>query len=131
MSATFRTVVPVRFADVDLQGHVHHAAALVLLEEARIAFFAELAHRAGVDLAMSVILARVEVDYRAPIPTGTREVEVEVIPEAPGRTSFALRYRLHAAGSLALEARTVQVHFDYEARTPIPLPPVAARALKR
>lgn len=131
MSTVFRTVVPVRFADIDLQGHVHHAAALVLLEEARIAFFAELARRSGAELGMAVILARVEVDYRAPIPAGTREVEVEVTPEPAGRTSFALRYRMHAAGALALEARTVQVHYDYAARTPAPLPPVVTQALAR
>lgn len=131
MSTVFRTVVPVRFVDIDLQGHVHHAAALVLLEEARIAFFSELAHRAGVDLGMAVILARVEVDYRAPIPTGTREVEVEVMPEAPGRTSFALRYKVHAAGALAIEARTVQVHFDYGTRTPAPLASAVMQALTR
>ena len=52
----------VRFRDLDSMGHVNNAVYLTYLEEARIAFL----RPPGADVA-DMILARVEIDFRAPV----------------------------------------------------------------
>ena len=44
----FRHAVEVRFKDIDLGGHAHHAQALVYFEEARTAYWREIVGRGGV-----------------------------------------------------------------------------------
>ena len=57
----------VRFRDLDSLGHVNNAVFLTYLEEARIAYLAPL----GAE-ATNMILARVEIDFRAPLRDGRR-----------------------------------------------------------
>ncbi len=82
----------VRFRDVDAMGHVNNAVFLTYLEEARIAYLlpfgAEVEH---------MILARVEIDFRAPLRTGD-ELEIGVRPTSVGTKSFGLEYEVRCRG---------------------------------
>ena len=68
-----------------------------------------------------MILARAEVDFRAPLGFGD-EVEVEVRPVRIGTKSFDLAYELRSDGRVVAEARTVLVTYDYERATAIDVP---------
>ena len=106
----------VRFRDVDSMGHVNNAVFLTYLEEARIAFLLPL----GAEVS-SMILARVEIDFRAPLRMGD-EVEIGVRPANVGTKSFELEYEVRARDLVAAEAKTVIVSFDYASGRSIEVP---------
>jgi acyl-CoA thioester hydrolase len=76
-----------------------------------------------VDLSgMNMILARAEVDYRAPVGYGD-ELEVGVRCVSVKRSSFVLEQALveRRSGRLVAQARKVLVHYDYAAGRSRPL----------
>jgi acyl-CoA thioester hydrolase len=113
----------VRFRDVDAMGHVNNAVFLTYLEEARIAYL--LLFGAGV---AEMILARVEIDFRAPLRSGD-EIEIGVRPSNVGTKSFELEYAVRAGGAVAAEAKTVIVSYDYESGRTVELPEAWREAL--
>ena len=103
-------------------GHVNNAVYLTWIENARIEFLRSLgAFDSPYTGEMTMILARVEVDFRAPLGFGD-EVEVDVRPDRIGTKSFDLAYELRSDGRVVAEARTVLVTYDYEHATPIEVP---------
>ena len=111
---------PVRFRDLDPMGHVNNAVFLTYIEQARVAFFAEAGAATGLE-DMNMIVARVEIDFKAPVRLG-QEVEISVRASRFGTKSFDLDYELRVDGDLVAEAKSVQVAYDYERREPVPLP---------
>lgn len=101
----------VRFRDLDSFGHVNNAVYSTYLEQAR--------HDLVGDLS-SVILARVEIDFRAEIRAGD-EVEVHSRCSRIGTKSFELEHEIRVDGRVAAEAKSVLVGFDYGRRESAPL----------
>ena len=110
----------VRFRDVDAKGHVNNAVFLTYMESARVAFLVELGAVSGLE-DLSFIVARIEIDFRAPISFG-EEVEVGVRASRFGSKSFDLDYELRAGGRLVAEAKSVCVGFDYERGETVAIP---------
>jgi acyl-CoA thioester hydrolase len=112
--------LPVRFRDCDAMGHVNHAVYFTYLEQCRLTYWRE---RTGAPSPHArVIIARAEVDYRAPAHFGdTLEVRLRVA--AIGRTSFTLEYEIINPVSAVRIAtgKTVMVSYDYAAAKPVPL----------
>ena len=106
----------VRFRDVDAMGHVNNAVYLTYLEDARISFL----RRIGADVP-EMILARAEIDFRAPLAEGD-ELQIGVRPARVGTKSFDLEYELRVGDKLAAEAKTVIVSYDYAAGQPVAVP---------
>lgn len=101
-------------------GHVNNAVFLTYIEQARFAFLAEVG--AATTLAeLNMILARVEIDFKAPVEFGD-EVEISVRASRFGTKSFDLDYALRVGGEVVAEAKSVQVAYDYERGDPMPLP---------
>ncbi len=115
----FVHVERVRFADIDVMGHVNNAVFLTYLEEARFAFLRHLDLVEAVD-EPGIILARAEIDFRA--PAAGDEVSVGVRASRLGTKSFDLEYEVRADERTLAEARTVQVAYDYDQRRTIALP---------
>lgn len=113
----------VRFRDVDSMGHVNNAVFLTYLEEARIAYLLPF----GAEVA-NMILARVEIDFRAPLRMGA-EIEVGVRPSTVGTKSFELEYEVRDGDTIAAEAKTVIVSYDYESGRSVELPETWREAL--
>jgi acyl-CoA thioester hydrolase len=113
----------VRFRDVDSMGHVNNAVFLTYLEDARIAYLLPF----GAEVS-SMILARVEIDFRAPLHLGD-ELEIGVRPADVGTKSFKLEYEVRAGDTLAAEAKTVIVSFDYETGRSVEVPQTWREAL--
>jgi acyl-CoA thioester hydrolase len=112
----------VRFRDCDPMGHVNNAVYLTYLEQARFAHWRALwkYRKAGADPRVpGVILARAEVDYRAPATEGD-VLEIRLTIAKLGRTSFHYEYVIvDQAGRIILEARTIQVMYDYASGKPV------------
>jgi acyl-CoA thioester hydrolase len=111
-----RVRVLVRFRDCDPYGHVNNAVYLTYLENARFALWRAQDIR-------GVILARAEVDFKSQATHGD-ELEVRLRLEGLGRSSFRYFYEIVDVPTerVVLTARTVQVHFDYDAQTPVEMP---------
>ncbi len=114
--------IEVRFRDCDPMGHVNNAVYLTYLEEARKYYWRTVL---GVEDFRKVdfILARVEVDFRAPAVPG-QVLRVWVWAGEFRRSSFDFHYEIRDAATdvLVAEARTVQVMYDYERQRPKPVP---------
>ena len=106
------TTVQVRFADLDVLGHVNNVAFLVFMETARVRFM----HEHGGALRGGVLVARSDCDYMREIPGSTQEVEVTVQVESVGRTSFVVRHDVVDAGVQVAVGRTVLVAVDAHRR---------------
>jgi acyl-CoA thioester hydrolase len=101
----------VRFRDCDAMGHVNNAVYSTYLEQARIGIMGGLGQ---------MILARVEIDFRAELRAGE---EVEVRSRCPriGTKSFDLEHELWAGDRLVAEAKSVLVGYDYDQGCSVPL----------
>lgn len=111
----------VRFRDVDSMRHVNNSVYLTYLESARIAYIDELTGTGDPVSEMSMILARVEIDFRSPALYG-EEIEVGVRPGRLGTKSFELESPIHANGRLVAESKAVLVGYDYHRNETIPIP---------
>jgi acyl-CoA thioester hydrolase len=123
----------VRFRDCDPMGHVNNAVYLTYLEQTRFAHWRSVWGRGAPQLPPGmpgVILARIECDYRRPASYGEM-LEVRLRVAAIGRSSFQYEYEmLDQLGRRVLEAKTVQVMYDYEQGRPVPIPPAIRAALE-
>ena len=102
----------VRFRDLDALAHVNNAVFLTYLEQARFHFLQHLGV-ARIEDAPSLILARVEIDFRSPAGFGD-EIDVGVRTGRIGSKSFELEFALRVGERVVAEARSVQVAYDYE-----------------
>ena len=113
--------VQLRWSDSDTYGHVNHARALSLLEDARLAM-AAAAPGVPPGGQPDIILARLEVDYlrqlhyRAGETVCVRSWLVRV-----GTKSFTLRQELVQAGAVAIRLDAVLVLFDVGTDTSRPM----------
>jgi acyl-CoA thioester hydrolase len=110
----------VRFRDLDPMGHVNNAVFLTYLEQARVAFFSQAGAATGLE-DMNMVVARVEIDFKAPVRLG-QEVEISVRASRFGTKSFDLDYELRVHGAIVALAKSVQVAYDYNSRNPVPVP---------
>lgn len=115
----------VRFKDVDKMGHVNNAVHLTYFELARMSYFNEVIGQMIDWSKQGVILARNEVDYKAPILLED-EVWVYIRVTRFGNTSIEMEYvvtRTDDQGSfIAATGKSVLVCFDYELNRSMPVP---------
>jgi acyl-CoA thioester hydrolase len=115
MAAMFERQVPVRWRDSDALGHVNHAVFLTYLEEGRDAFYVQVLGDPH------YVVVRIEMDLRAEVRHGDRQVTVRIQAERLGRTSLATREMiLTETGEVAAQARVVTVRWDPAQRQPVP-----------
>jgi acyl-CoA thioester hydrolase len=123
----FMVEVPVRFDDLDTQGHVNNAAAAVILQEGRVAFNQRATLPAlAAGLRPAVVALRIEFAAELQFP-GVVEVCTGVV--AIGRTSFTLVQvgRQDRRGALYAECTVVVSG----ANGPVPLPEELRAAMER
>ncbi|SNR67095.1 acyl-CoA thioesterase [Blastococcus mobilis] len=107
--------VQLRWSDPDSLGHVNHARALSLIEDARLAMVAELPGE-------SMILARLEVDYLRQLyyRVGERPCVSSWVTRM-GTKSVTVRQELVQDGQVAIRADVVMVTFDFDTDASRPL----------
>ncbi|MGY2004206.1 acyl-CoA thioesterase [Blastococcus sp. SYSU DS1024] len=107
--------VRLRWSDPDMLGHVNHARALSLLEDARLALGED--HAGG-----GLILARLEVDYLRQLYYRVgEELCVRSWVTRLGTKSFTMRQELAQDGEVAIRADVVLVVFDFAANASRPM----------
>lgn len=120
--------VAVRFRDLDPMGHAHHSLPLIYFEEARAAYWREVAGRAGLG-AIDYVMGEVSVRFRARVRwPGTVTVDVRVT--RLGGKSFDMAYALRAEDATVLATgRSAQVMYDYDAERSRPIPDELRRVI--
>jgi acyl-CoA thioester hydrolase len=107
----FTHSVPVRFRDIDIGGHAHHADALIYFEEARWAYWMEIVGQGLEEL--DYVLAECRVRWHARV-LWPQELAVGVRVVRVGRKHFEMAYEVRSAEGEKLQSgTTVQVMFDY------------------
>ncbi len=105
--------VPVRFHDLDAMGHAHHTLPIIYFEEARAAYWREVAGRptlADIDYVIAEI--RVQFKQRILYPA---ELTVQTGVTQLGNASFVMQYELvDEEGVMLATGESVQVMFDYQ-----------------
>ncbi|MDO5082467.1 hypothetical protein EII34_00425 [Arachnia propionica] len=112
----FHTTVPLRWSDLDAQGHVGNPLVVDYLQEARAAFF-----RAGPCSALldsGVVVVGHQIRYDAPIRYMDAGVEVALGISRLGGARFEVAYQLYQGDRQVAEARTVLCPFDFETQRP-------------
>jgi acyl-CoA thioester hydrolase len=105
--------VQLRWSDPDILGHVNHARALALLEDARLAMG---------NGGSGLILARLEVDYLRQLYYRVGErLRVCTAVTRLGTKSFTVRQELLQDDQVAIRALAVMVAFDFDADASRPL----------
>ena len=106
-----------RWSDMDAFGHVNHANTVTLLEEARVALlFGEAARQGAGGMTKGVVVARLVVDYHAPLVADGGMVRVAMTVREMRTASFTLDYEVHSGPSVddpvAATAETMLVPYD-------------------
>lgn len=111
----------VRFRDLDSMGHAHHTLPLVYLEEARAAYWREVAGRQGLR-DIDYVMAEVTVRFHRRIEWPGR-LDVGLRVSRLGEKSFEMEFEiLDEEGVPVSSGRTVQVFYDYDEGESRPLP---------
>lgn len=101
----------VRWDDLDAMGHVNNAKYLTFAQEARFAML-------GI---FEMVVARAEVDFKAPIYKGDSYVDVILWVESISTSSFTLVYEISGDGVLFAKVKTVQVTVTADTKSSRPL----------
>jgi acyl-CoA thioester hydrolase len=128
----FSTEIVVRFAETDAQGIAHHAAFVVWLEVARIAYLAEHAggYRAIQEQGIEALTTEVNVRYlRAAHFDDRLRVWSRCVDLRGAR--FRYEYAIERDGELVAEGSTSHATVDAATRRPIRLPPAFLEAVAR
>lgn len=125
----FHVPVVVRFRDIDVGGHAHHADALVYFEEARAAYWQEVTGLEGL-ASVNYILAEAEVRWHQRV-LWPQTVRVGVRVSKLGKKHFEMAYEVLGEDGARLQSgRTVQVMYDYEAGSSTRIPDEIRRAIE-
>jgi len=119
----YKTLIPVRFSDIDAVGHVNNAVYLTYFEEARIKYWREIVQW---DMNENgVIVGRTEVNYLKPIVLHD-EIACYIRTTRIGNSSFDMMHVLVKitpnGEEICTTGKTVCVSYDYHANKSIPIP---------
>ena len=102
--------VPLRWGDLDAQGHVNNARFIDYLQEARADFLlgSPVSHLLG----GGMVVVSHQIEYLAPIEYRDEPVLVDVAVLSCGGAQIELGYRLHHQGRCCARARTRLCPYD-------------------
>lgn len=129
---SFSHDVRVRFAETDAQGIAHHAAFVVWLEVARIAYLAEHAggYRAIQERGIEALTTGVELRYLRPTRFDDRLTVWARCVDLRG-ARFRYEYAVEREGQAVAEGSTSHATVDALTHRPIRLPPWFLEAVAR
>jgi acyl-CoA thioester hydrolase len=116
--------IEVRYGDLDPQGHLNNAKYLTYMEQARVQYIQHLGlWQSHSFLDVGVILAEVQLTFRAPVEYGT-PVRVGVRIAHLGNKSLKVEQVVEDArdGVIFATGSVVLVAYDYRTRQSIPIP---------
>jgi acyl-CoA thioester hydrolase len=119
----FSLSIPVRYSDLDPQGHMNHAGYLSFMEEARFKYIVAVGLWTETSNfnAVGQVVAEATCSYKKPVLIN-QTVLVEVRTVRLGHKSLDMEYRLTVNGEEVATGRTVQVCYDYAAHKSAVIP---------
>ena len=118
MDGAHETTVPVRYRDLDPQGHVNNAVFATYVEEGRVDFL-----RAVLDVPRTdppVVVASLSFDFERRVTLDDRQVVVTTRVPALGRTSVTTAHEVRVGENVAASAEAILVHVTDGEPTPLP-----------
>jgi acyl-CoA thioester hydrolase len=106
---------PMRWGDMDAQGHVNNAAYVDYLQEARVDFLLTGPPVTQALLDSGVLVVSHQVEYLKPITFSARPLSIELWVDAVGASRFTIGYDVSDGHVLAARARTGLVPFELAA----------------
>jgi acyl-CoA thioester hydrolase len=103
---------PIRWGDLDAQGHVNNAAYLDYLQEARVHFLLTGPPVMHELLDSGVLVVSHQVEYLRPIGFSDRPLSIKLWVDSVGGSRFSIGYEVLDGDQLAARARTGAVPFD-------------------
>ncbi len=127
---SFSTEVRVRFAETDAQGIAHHAAFVVFLEVARVAYLEEFAggYQAVRDRGIEALTTEVSVRYHRAVYFDERLIIWIRCTDMRG-ARFRYEYRIERDGELVADGYTSHATVDRETYRPTRVPDWLAEAV--
>ncbi|MFF2549409.1 acyl-CoA thioesterase [Nocardia sp. NPDC058058] len=108
--ARHQFLCPLRWSDMDADGHVSNAAHLRYLEETRIDLFGSRGFRG------SSVVAQMDIDYLTPLRYRSHPVRVETWVTKVGGSSFTLAQEIRDDEVVYSTATCTMVAFDSESQ---------------
>lgn len=123
------SIIPVRWADLDLMNHVNNTVYFRYFEQARIDWVTALGLPLAFDAPAGMVIVHADCTFLRPV-TYPAVCEVRVFIGKPGRSSIMHWYELRCSGDDALYATgsAKLVWIDKAAGRSIPLPEAVRRA---
>jgi len=119
----YRTLIPIRFSDMDAFGHVNNAIYLTYFEIARSNYWKEIIHWNWAETG--IILGRSEINYLKPIMIND-EIACYVRTTRIGNSSFDVMHVLvkitEAGEEICTTGKTVCISYDYTANKSVSIP---------
>ncbi len=112
MPRSFTITVPIRWSDLDLNGHVNHARIATLLEESRLAWRRSAVANDGIDtFERGQIVASLTIDYRRQVECGP-DFDVTITIGRIGTKSYEMLFTATQNDQVVVESRTTMVVMD-------------------
>jgi acyl-CoA thioester hydrolase len=122
--------IQVRFADLDVMGHVNNSVYLSYFEMTRVHYFKQLVGANWDWQKEGVLLVRNEIDYLKPILLND-EPEVYMSLEKIGDKSISLLYEIKVNKEIYTKGKSILVCFNAEEGKTILVPKAMAEALEK
>ncbi len=125
---------PMRWADLDMLGHVNNVVYVDYLQEARVDMFRTHAQRASGELTEGVVVVRHEVTYLSPLNFRFRPVKIECWVTEIRAATFTMAYEVfhddgEAGRVVYLRASTVLSPYVFQGEHPRRITPEERRTL--
>ena len=119
------TEIQVRWGDMDALAHVNNATYLTYLEQARIRYIRRFGFWDGAADAIGLIVARVVIDYKAPLVADDQVVvytRVSRLGTKSFETEQAITRQTNDVVEIAAVGEVTLVVFDYSRKQSVPIP---------
>jgi acyl-CoA thioester hydrolase len=120
-----KSIIQVRFKDIDIMGHVNNANHFAYFELARMQYFNEVVSESINWEEEGIILAHMEIDYKKPILLHDHVLVYARVSKL-GTKSFDFEYCIVVENDNAIDivatGKSVQVCFNYLSNQTIPVP---------
>jgi acyl-CoA thioester hydrolase len=113
--SSFTAKVPMRWVDLDAQGHVNNALVVDYLQEARVAF---LLSGPQPQLLGGCVVVSHQVQYLRPLFFHTDPLQIEVQVGKVGAAQFELGYTIQRHGEVVVTARSLMAAYDVSEHRP-------------
>lgn len=115
--------IAVRFADLDVLGHLNNAKYATYCEQARIQYVMDVCGWQGKWETFSLILAKMTIDFKQPVVFG-EHVTVHTRTERLGTKSLTLTCAMtrQSDGAVVAMGEFILVTFDYHTQSSVPIP---------